>query len=126
MTVDEIASSEDEVLADKVDKSTRSVEIPKGIAGLSLGFIGGMFFCLGLSYCLLPQIERADTLQRANNKPTVMRMYRLGVDGIYVENDNSPIRQRYIKLNKYLDGIKDHADRDVEEALIKKAVGWYD
>jgi hypothetical protein len=70
-----------------------------------------------------PDVGRAQVFQR-ENKPAVMRMYRWGgKDGIYVADSENP--RNYIPLDKYLRGIEGKADRNLEEAAIKKVVGWY-
>ena len=91
-------------------------------AGLS-GIIVGLVLTSGsILYCN-PDVDKVKVFQR-ENKPPVMRMYRRGSDGIYVEDLN--IQNDYIKLDKHLERINNEADRNIEEAEIKKTVRWYE
>lgn len=78
-----------------------------------------------LSIFVLPPVVDDIKVFQEEGKPNVMRLYKPGMDEIFVEN---PEKQgEYIGSNTYLvKNIKDKADRGVEEARIKKLVKWYD
>jgi len=99
-------------------------KITLGMAGLVGAAIG--VFVMGLSaiavnYYSPPDVNRAEVFQR-EHKPPVMRIYRGGKDRIMVAKSEEG--KNYITREKYLGGIKDEADRKIEEAKIEKLVGW--
>ena len=82
--------------------------------------------CIGLSsglWLLNPVVNEAKIFQREQNKPTVMRIYKTGLDSILVEDISDG---KYIPINSYLDKIPNESDKLIEEGEIKKAVEWYD
>lgn len=88
--------------------------------GFAVG-VGIMSIVSILGYNLgMPNVNEAKIFQRENGKPAVIRMYKPGFDGIFVERD-----KKYIPMKNYLETILDEADRNIEEELIKKAVEWY-
>jgi len=52
-----------------------------------------------------------------------MRLYKIGMDRILVEDANSG---KYVDINDYLNKIPNGADRLIEKGEILKAVKWYD
>jgi len=62
-------------------------------------------------------IHKIKTYER-KNKPDVIRVYKTGVDDIYVEDsDNS---RNYVPIDKYLEGITNKIERDREFEEIKE------
>lgn len=99
------------------EKGIREKIIGAGI----MGFGGGFLTAMGLSLAVGPNVEKAEIFQRGE-KPSVMRMYKDGRDEIFVEN----VSGEYIRLDDYLPKIQDKADRQIEEAEIRKTVRWYE
>jgi len=79
-----------------------------------VGNIGGDYFSG-------PNILQSKIFQREEGRPSVMRLYREGQDGIMVESLGL-----YIPLDQYLETIEDVADRNIEEASIEKIVKWHE
>ncbi|MDO8467549.1 MAG: hypothetical protein Q7S56_01205 [Nanoarchaeota archaeon] len=75
------------------------------------------------NFLTAPGVNKVKISQR-ENAPAVMRMYKQGNDGIYVENPQ--IKGEYILIDDYLKKIPLEADRNIEEGQIKKAVKWYE
>lgn len=98
--------------------------IDKIDAGL-MGAIMGIIVTLGVVSYHSPDVSRAEIFQR-ENKPAIMRIYRpQASDGIYItDSKNKNIYD--VPLKQHLETITNKADREIEEVLIKKAVGWYD
>lgn len=93
------------------------------LAGLA-GLLAGMSIMLVADMAFPPlDINRIKVFQR-ENKPEVMRLCRNGRDGVYVADSNN--KQEYIKQDQYLATIENPADREIEKALIRKTVGWYE
>ena len=90
------------------------------IAGLA-GFTTGLWLSVFTGVNVTEQIK---IYQREQGKPSVMRIYKSGPDGIFVENSEK--KGEYIFMSNYLDRIKNEADREIERAEIKKVVKWYE
>jgi hypothetical protein len=69
----------------------------------------------------IPNINEVKTFQE-ENRPAIMRLYKTGRDGIMVDPEKDGT---YVTLSKHLGTINDEAERVIEEARIKKTVGWY-
>ena len=97
-----------------------------GFTGVFLGGVFGTLAGLILGSQALPTVTSYnDYLQRFERQdgPAVVRFYRQGRDDIFVEEGNN----HYTPLEKYLQtGMQNQADRDIEEARIKKTVKWYE
>ena len=91
----------------------------RGLAGVFIGFFGTVGF---ISYCS-PDATSLRTFERAN-KPAVIRLYRPGSDGIYVEGKSNT--GKYIPLDTYLGTIPQEVNRRLERLDIEELVGWYD
>ena len=89
-----------------------------------VGFLAGTVALVGVALYTPPAVNRTEIFPR-DNKPAVMRMYKNGRDGIYLQ---SPIDKNHynITLKQHLKKIENKADREIEETEIKRAVGWYD
>lgn len=96
------------------------VKIDKISAG-GIGLVTGICISTGFMIYNTPNTSRVEVFQR-ENKPAVMRIYKTGSDGLYVES----VKDKFITSNQYLKQIPNEADRKIEEAKIKKIVGWYD
>ncbi len=83
----------------------------------------GISATLGLEQVLGPNINYIRMYERPG-KPTLMRMYRHGMDKIMVQDKAK--NGEYVTLDNYLSTIPDPADRNIEDAEIRKAVKWYD
>lgn len=90
---------------------------PWGLAGIFGMIAGGVIAISGPS-----DAYKLKVFQR-ENKPSVIKLYRFGRDAIYVEN--SERKGEYITLDSYLAGIKDAADKKIEQENIRKAVDGY-
>lgn len=87
-----------------------------GVVGLTLGF--------GISAFIASPLASEARIYQRESKPAVMRLYKVGADGILVE---SPERKReYVQLEIYLGNIRNKLDRKIERAEIRKAVKWYE
>ncbi|MFA4953224.1 MAG: hypothetical protein WC584_03305 [Candidatus Pacearchaeota archaeon] len=100
--------------------SKLEVGIVSGVVGISAGIIMGL---AAYTYGR-PNVDNGKVFQREQGKPAVMRIYKSGSDGVLVENPEK--KGEYILMSKYLDGIKNKADRKIEEAEIYKTVRWYE
>ena len=107
----------DETASEKTKISSDTV-----IIGGGLGLIAGILLTAGAMFSSSPNVDRTQVFQRGN-EPAVMRMYRTGADGIYVEDQRE--KGSYIKLETYLARMENEADRNIEDAKIRRAVGWY-
>ena len=63
-------------------------------------------------------INTARVILREENKPSVIRIYKLGTDQILVEN--SVKTNEYFAFNDYLKTIGNKYDRAIEKATIEK------
>jgi len=89
-----------------------------------LGILAGTIITSGMVFCFRPDIRGAEVFQR-ENKPAVMRMHRVGRDGIYVAD--LKFKGNYFRpLCQYLKKIENESDRQIEEITMKKLVGWYE
>ncbi|MEK6895167.1 MAG: hypothetical protein AABX48_01470 [Nanoarchaeota archaeon] len=88
-----------------------------------LGLAAGVLLAIPINLLNRPDVNKIKIFQR-ENAPAVMRMYKSGKDGIYVENPK--IKGEYILIDDYLKTIPDKADRRIEEGKIEKAVKWYE
>ena len=92
-----------------------------GLVGIVLG-VGAV---KGVHSAVAGDIDDIRTFRLGIGKPRLMRIYKeFGFDEILVENPAK--RGDYIPLRQYLDTIRDRGKREVAEARIKDAVGWYD
>ena len=87
--------------------------------GVSLAVIGAILASSFLVNALAPPYE-ARIFQREEGKPSVMRMYKIGRDRIYVKDDG-----RYIPMKVYLKSLSNKIDREIEETEIERAVHWH-
>ncbi len=93
------------------------------VSGGLVGFIMGSALMISLFTVTTPNLLEAKVFQREQGKPAVMRTYKLGRDGLLVQDGKN--ERRYIPLDQYLNTIKDKSDREIEEATIRKIAGWY-
>lgn len=89
----------------------------------SIGMLGGAILITGAGFTFTPSV--APEIFPRENKPSVMRIYRPGVDILKVQNQDNP-NLYDVPLQKYLSTIPNKADRNIEKAQIEKLVGWYD
>lgn len=91
---------------------------------IGYGLVGAVCIAVGFLLGSASSYDnKSRVYQRESEKPAVMRVYRNGFDDLYVQDSED--KNRFIQVNKYLDGIKDKTDKDVEEAEIKRAAEWY-
>lgn len=101
-------------IIDKIDIKELAVE-----TGVSLAVIGAILASSFLVNATAPPYE-ARIFQREEGKPSVMRMYKLGRDRIYVKDDG-----RYIPMKVYLKRFPSKIDRKIEETKIERAIHWH-
>ena len=87
--------------------------------GTLMGVIGG----IGLGGAFNDKIKSLQ-VEQTDNKVSVIRVHRKGLDKICVEDPNSP--GNYMLMEDYLKAIPQTADRKIQEAEIKKAARWYE
>lgn len=94
-----------------------------GIIGAAIGVAGTV---LVTTLAMTPKVDEARVFQREEGKPAVMRTYKHGNDGLLIQGagGGNLFYDRYKPLSIYLESINDLDDRRVEEAAIKKVVGW--
>jgi len=102
-------------------ESKRSSPLTGYVVSAGLGLVIGACMVLGASLSSSPKVDRVEIFQR-DDKPTVMRMYKPGMDGIMVEESDGT---GYIRLDTYLDRFENESQKEIEKADIRGAVGWY-
>jgi len=101
-------------IIEKIDIKELAVE-----TGISLAVVGVILTSSFLVNAMAPPYE-ARIFQREEGKPSVMRMYKLGRDRIYVKDDG-----RYIPMKAYLKSFPSKIERTIEETEIERAVHWH-
>lgn len=84
----------------------------------SLGGLCGMLLTSSIFLLNSPDVSEVKIFER-ENRPTVIRMYRYGSDGIYVEEE-----EKYISIKQYLNKIENKYDRNIEKSEIEKLVDF--
>ena len=98
-------------------------ELSKRCVGWTSGLIGalaGILLAEGIFFVQTSEIAEIKLFQR-ENKPAIMRLYKAGRDGLYVEQEGI-----FVPEGAYLAKIPNEADREIERAEIRKAVRWYE
>jgi len=97
--------------------------ITNGMVVAGMG-IFGMGMILGGVLAPL-DVREAKIFQREEGKPAVLRLYCSPFHSYELMVQDSKDNRRFIPSSVHLSGIKDRADREVEEAEIKRAAEWY-
>ena len=87
-----------------------------------IGLIVGIVYATGIAFYGGSSVKEAKIFPR-ENKPAIMRMYKAGNDVLYVADTKD--KNNYIPMKQHLEKIADESDRELEEATIKKDIGWY-
>ena len=92
------------------------------------GFL--LVFGIGLvgitsSFVPFPLLVEKMEIYGREDKPDVMRIFKRGKDGIFLENPDEPGIYD-VSFGRYLRGIEDRAERDREKIKIRELAGFYD
>ena len=92
------------------------------ISGAFFSFACGIGAYAIMSLADSPRVTGVKIFEREDNLP-IMRLYGISRDAIYIQDDED--NSSYVPLKEYLWNIEGEADRKLEEAKIKKFIGWY-
>ena len=88
-----------------------------------LAFVLGASLLYILAIFVLPSLCDKVKLFERENKPDVIRIYKVGMDSIRVEGT---AEGDFYSLETYLKTIPDKPERALEEVEIKALIKWYE